>query len=153
MSFLHPTLRRRREGWGTRRVGALLSDPDVCKFGGFAEADDAGYVFGSGAALALVRAAVQHGGEADVLADEEDADAFGGVELVTGEGEEVDVLKRTFGAQVEWEFAGGLDCVGVEERAGGVGDGGELGDGLDDAGLVVGEHDADEFCVGAEGGL
>ncbi len=55
--------------------------------------------------------------------------------------------------EVEWELAGCLDGVGVEESAGGVGDGGEFGDGLDDAGLVVREHDADEFGVGADRGL
>ena len=86
-------------------------------------------------------------------ADEEDSDAFGGVDLVAGEGEEVDVLERAFGGEVEGELAGGLDGVGVEESAGCVGDGGEFGDGLDDAGLVVGVHDADEFGVGAEGGF
>jgi hypothetical protein len=45
-----------------------------------------------------VRAAVEHGSEADVAADEEDADAFGGVDLVAGEGEEVDVFEWAFGA-------------------------------------------------------
>jgi hypothetical protein len=103
---------------------AFGGEPGVGEFGGFAEADDAGYVFGSGTALALVRAAVEHGGEADVLANEEDADAFGGVDLVAGEGEEVDVLERAFGREVEWELGGGLDSVGVEESAGCVGDGG-----------------------------
>ncbi len=60
-------------------VGAFGGEPVLGEFGGFAEAYDAGYVFGSGAALALVRAAVHHRGEADVAADEEDADALGGV--------------------------------------------------------------------------
>ena len=96
--------------------------PGGGEFGGFAEACDGGYVFGSGAALALVRAAVQHGGEADVAANEENADAFGGVDLVAGEGEEVDVPEWAFGAQVERETAYGLDGVGVEESAGSVGD-------------------------------
>jgi hypothetical protein len=41
----------------------------------------------------------------------------------------------------------------VEERAGGVGDGAEFGDGLDDAGFVICEHDADESGVGADGCL
>ncbi len=62
-------------------------------------------------------------------------------------------MSGPFGAEIERELAGGLDGVGVEESAGGVGDGGEFGDGLDDAGLVVREHDADEFGVGTEGGL
>ena len=97
-------------------------------------------------------AAVEHGGEANVAADEEGADALGGVDLVAGEGEEVDVFERALGAEVEREPAYGLDGVGVEESARGVGDSGQRGDGLDDAGLVVGEHDADELCLGADGG-
>jgi len=78
--------------------GAVGVEPGGGEFCGFAEADDAGYVFGAGAALALVRAAVEHGGETDVAADEENADAFGRVDLVAGEGEEVDVLEWAFGA-------------------------------------------------------
>ncbi len=78
--------------------GAVGVEPGGGEFCGFAEADDAGYVFGASAALALVRAAVQHGGEAHVAADEESADAFGGVDLVAGEGEEVNVLEWAFGA-------------------------------------------------------
>jgi hypothetical protein len=64
--------------------------------------------------------------------------------------------KRTpmpFGAEIERELAGGLDGVGVEECSGSVGDGCEFSDRLNDAGLVVREHDADEFCVGADGGF
>ena len=98
-------------------------------------------------------ATVEHGGQADVAADEERADALGGVDLVAGEGEEVNVFEWAFGAEIERELAGGLDGVGVEESAGGVGDGGEFGDGLGDAGLVVREHDADEPGVGADGCL
>ena len=89
----------RIEIWGTRICGgSVVGQPGLREFGGFAEADDAGYVFGAGAALALVRAAVEHGGEADVAADEESADALGGVDLVAGEGEEVDVFEWTLGA-------------------------------------------------------
>jgi hypothetical protein len=132
--------------------GSVFGEPLLGYFSGFAEGDDAGYVFGSGAALALVGAAVEHGGEADVASHEEGSDAFGGVDLVTGDCEEVNVFERAFGAEVEGETAYNLDGVGVEERARSVGDGGQRRDGLDDAGLVVGEHDADELCVGADGG-
>jgi hypothetical protein len=76
----------------------VVGEPCLSEFYGFAEADDAGYVFGAGSALALVRAAVQHGGEADVATNEESADALGGVDFVAGEGEEVDVFEWAFGA-------------------------------------------------------
>ena len=104
--------------------GAFGGEPFGGELGGFAQADDAGYVFGSGAALTLVRAPVHHGGETDVATDEEDSDAFGGVHLVAGEGEEVYVLERAIGREVEGELASDLDCVGVEEGSGLVGDGG-----------------------------
>ncbi len=136
---------------GGQLVGAFGGEPLLGYFGGLAEAYDGGYVFGSGAALALVGAAVHHWVQADVAADEEDTDALGRVHLVAGDGEEVDVLERAVGAEVERDLACGLDGIGVEERTGGVSDGGECGDGLDDAGLVVRVHDADEFGVGADG--
>ena len=60
--------------------------------GGFAEGYDAGDVFGSGSALALVGSAVEEGGELEALADEEDSGALGGVHFVAGEGEKVYVL-------------------------------------------------------------
>ena len=41
----------------------------------------------------------------------------------------------------------------MEEGSGGVSDAGEFGDGLDDAGFVVGEDDTDQPGVGAERGF
>ena len=52
---------------------------------------------------------------------------------------------------VEGKLAGGLHGVGVEVDAGFGGDLADLFDGLEDAGLVVGEHDGDELGVGPEG--
>src|SRR6185369_4125854 len=118
----------------------------------FAEADDAGDVLGAGAALTLVRAAVEHGRESHAAPDIEDADSLGRVELVAGEGEEVDVLEEAVRADVERELAAGLDGVGVEKSAAGVSDSGEGVDGLDNASLVIGVHDADEARVGLERG-
>ena len=48
------------------------------------------------------------------------------------------------------KLGGRLDGVGVEEGGGVVvlGDAGELAEGLDGAGLVVGEHDGDQAGVG-----
>ena len=103
---------------GGTSFGAGVFEPVLGDLGGLAEADDGGYVFGSGAALALVGAAEHHRIEADAAACEEDADALGGVHLVAGDGEEVDVLEQAIGAEVEGELAGGLDGVGVEEGSG-----------------------------------
>lgn len=132
--------------------GGVFGEPLMGELEGFAEGDDSGYVLGSRAALALVGAAVEERSEADAAADEEDSGALGGVHLVAGDAEEVYVLEVAVGGEVHCELACALHGVGVEEGSGGVGDGGERSDGLDDAGLVVGEHDGDEFGVGTDGG-
>ncbi len=134
-------------GWG---VGC---EPVEGEFGGSPEGDGAGDVLGAGAMLMLLRATVEQRSEMDSVADEEDAGALGGVHLVAGDGEEVDVFERS--GEVDGELGGGLNGVGVEEDGGvvGLGDAGEFADGLDGAGLVVGEHDGDQFGVGPEGGL
>ena len=59
-------------------------------------------------------------------------------------------MRKQIAAQrfyVERQLARGLDRVGVEECAGRVRALGQLAHGLDDAGLVVGEHDADELGI------
>ncbi len=90
--------------------------------------------------------------EAHVAAHEEDAGTLGGVHLVAGEAEQVHILERTLRAEVEGQFACALHGIGVEERTGSVRDGSQLGDGLDHAGLVVGEHDGDELRIRTNGG-
>ena len=54
---------------------------------GGAEGGDGGGVFGTGAALIFLTAAGEERVEGGAAVDVEDADAFGGVEFVTGEGE------------------------------------------------------------------
>ena len=101
----------------------------------------------------LLWAAVEQGREVDSVADEEDAGALGSVHLVAGDGEEIDVFECS--GHVDRELGGGLYGVGVEEDGGvvGLGDPSEFADGLDGAGLVVGEHDGDKLGVGTEGGF
>ena len=64
---------------------------------------------------------------------------------MAGKREEIDVLELA--AEVERQFACRLHGVGVEERAVRFGVAGELADGLDDARLIVGEHEADKAGV------
>jgi len=75
------------------------------------------------------------------------------VDLVAGEGEEVDIFERAAGTEVERQFARGLNGVSMEERSSRVCDTGEFCDGLNDAGLVIGEHDAHELRVGTNSGF
>jgi len=62
-------------------------------------------------------------------------------------------LPSPLDGEVEGELGSGLHAVGVDEDSGvrSLGDASEFGEGLDDACLVVGEHDGDELCVGLEG--
>ena len=55
------------------------------------------------------------GASSHALADEEGAGALRSVHLVAGDGEQVDVLELA--GEIEREFCGGLDGVGVKEGA------------------------------------
>ena len=88
-------------------AGRLLGEARGGQVASGAEADDAWDVFGSGAAGSLVTSAELDAFDFDAFADVEGADAFGAVDLVGGEGEEVGVG--------EGEFEEGLDGVAVEE--------------------------------------
>ena len=77
------------------------------------------------------------------------ADSLRPVELVAGEREDVDVV----GDDVDGNLAAGLHRVGVEEDVALVAEFADLADGLDDADLVVGVHDADEDGVVVHGAL
>jgi hypothetical protein len=115
------------------------------EFAGGTEGDGTWHVFGTGAAALLMAAAELARAERDAFADVEGADALGGVELVAGDGVEID---EGDGGR---EFAGGLYAIGVEESAGRAGDGGKGFEVLDGANLIVGMHDGDEDGFGAEG--
>jgi hypothetical protein len=138
--------------WGTRarmpssRHGHGVEGEGIAgEFAGGAEGDGTGDVFGAGAAALFMAAAELARAERDAFADVEGADALGGVELVAGDGVEID---EGDGGR---EFAGGLDAIGVEERAGRAGDGGKGFEVLHGANLIVGVHDGDEDGFGAEG--
>ena len=69
---------------------------------------------------------VQGGGTADFVS--------GDCEIVHAEG-----------LNIHWDFTEGLGGVGMEASAGGVDGLGEVGDGLDGAELVIGQHDGNEL--------
>lgn len=109
--------------------------------------DDRRDVFGAGAASALLLAAVDEVGQQDALPDVEGADPLGGVDLVAGEGEHVDLL----GLHVDRNVADRLHRVGVEPDAPFAAELADLGDRLDGADLVIRVHDRHERRVGADG--
>ena len=124
-------------------VGFLVADGE---FEGGGHADDEGDVFGAGAAVAFLGAALDLGYDAGAASDVKDADALGAVKFVGGEGEEINAES----VDVEGESAGRLDGVGVEGDAGTFQEGGDFGDRLDGADFVVGVVNADQGEVVAE---
>ena len=88
----------------------VLRERFLGELSGFAEADDAGDIFGAGAKAALVVAAVEELLQRRAGADVERADSFGAVNFVGGEGKQIDLQ----GVYVDGQLAGGLHGVGVE---------------------------------------
>ena len=68
------------------------------------------------------------------------SDSLGCIELVTGDGEQVDAQI----VNIHRDLADRLGGVGVDERAALLGHGRQFPDRLDRSGLVVGVHDGDE---------
>ena len=84
--------------------------------------------------------------EAGPATNVEDADALRGVQFVPGDAEEMAADRL----DVDGNLARGLHGVSVKRDFGFGGDFADLLDGLNDAGFIVGHHDADEFCVRLE---
>src|SRR4051812_42386097 len=80
----------------------------------------------------------------DVTPADERADALRAAKLVRRDAEEV----RAKGGHVAIDASGALHGVDMKDAAGFVDDFGDLGDRLDDAGLVIGEHHRDERVLG-----
>jgi len=111
-------------------------------FGGFAESHYAGDVFGAGTEAALVMPAVQELAQTRAAAHVQGTDALRGIQLVTGDGEEIE----SHSVDINGNFAGGLNRVGVEVDVGLFGDPADFRERLDGAKLIVGVHDGDENC-------
>ena len=97
-------------------------------------------------------AAVHLSGDIDVrilAANVKNANALGRVELVRGEGEQVDSIAL----DVDRNFADCLRSIDVEEHAALLGELADFGDGLNHPNFVVGVHDGDEDRFGREGEL
>ena len=128
-------------------VGDLLFHVQALETGGFAQTHDGGNVLGAGTAALFLTAAGDQLVQQDALADIDGAHALGGVDLVAGNGQNIDV----HGLDVHRHMAVSLDGVGVEDDALFAAQLADLGDGVDGADLVVGEHDAHHGGVGTDG--
>ena len=108
--------------------------------GRLAETDDPRDVLGAAAARAFLTSAVNHGGELETAPNVERSDAFGPVQLVGGERQEID--RATL--EIDRRASRRLNRVRVEDRADGLRLLGESLDREDHARFVVGPHHRDE---------
>ncbi len=119
------------------------------QLGRFGKAHDAGYVFGSGSTATLMAAADQQRLEWGAPAHEHRAYSLGSVHLVGADGEQV----AAEAADVKGDLARALHRIDVEESTCRAGDSSDFFNGLQDAGLIVGQHHADQAGFGPEGAL
>ena len=110
------------------------------KLARLAEADCKQRALGSGATATLMASTVNKRFEPDAATHEQGADAFGRVNLVTGDGQEIDAKLIDIGRNL----ADGLGSVGVKQDSVLACNAGAIHDRLDGADLVVGMHDADK---------
>ena len=105
---------------------------------------------GPGPHTVLLSGAEQYGAKRGAGAPVEGADAFGGVALVAGDGQQVHVEV----VDVDVDLADGLGGVGVDYRPDpvGVGCGRNVADGQDRPGFVLRQHHRDQGDVGAQRG-
>ena len=82
-------------------------------------------------------------------ANVERAYTLGPVDLVRGQGHDIDVV----GEDVDRDLAHRLHAIGVEDHAALMAEGADLADGLDDADLVVRVHDRDQDGLVSHRGL
>ena len=112
---------------------------------GTPEADDARQVLGARSPAPLLATAAQQGLGLEPLADDEGADALGSAELVRRKRQEI----HAEGIHVDRQLAARLDRIAMDAHALPMGQLDDGTDGLDHAGLVVGEHDRDQCRTGS----
>ena len=114
-----------------------------------AQAYDARHVLRAGAALSLLRTAMDKGSDFYALADVEKSDSLGAVQLVPAGAEHVDVHFL----HIQRNLAKGLDCVCMEEDVMLLRHGPNLRNGHNGPNLIVCRHDGDEDGVWLNGRL
>src|SRR5579863_1526994 len=119
-------------------------------FTGRTQTDNAGDVQRAGAHAAFVATAVNDGGKLNAriaAANVERADSLRSINLVRGNGQQVDVVFL----HVDGNFADSLHAIGCEEDAVLLGDFADFLDRVNDANFVVGIHDGDQNCFRRDG--
>ena len=129
----------------------FVGELTACQFSRRAEPDAVRHVFRAGALAMLLAATHEVGVESGPAVHVQDADPLGAMQLVPGDGEEIDM--RMGVGQVDRHFSHGLHRVSVKEHPLPVDDGRDLLDGEHSPGLVVGPHGRDDGCIRADGAL
>ena len=117
----------------------------TCKFACFGETNDVGHIFRSRAACTFLMAAEHEWFEFGPAAHIEDANAFGGVELMTAHREKIN--GNFF--DVNGDFTRDLHGIGMKRGTIFAADFRDLFDGEDGAGFVVGPHNGNERVLRA----
>ena len=133
----------------TAHILHLLLQMLTLQAGSFAQAHDAGDVLGAAAATLFLTAAGDDGSQHHTLADVDGAHALGGVDLVAGQAQQVDV----HGLDIHGHVTKGLYRVGVEQHALAAAQRADVGDVVDGTNLVVGKHNAHQGGIFGDGGL
>ena len=142
--LLQPVTQRRETVRAVRR--GVCGQPCHCLLGRAPQANDAGDILRAGTPPALMQPAKKHGLEPHIAPHKQRARALRRIHLVAGEAEQVAAQRL----HIQRQLARALDRIRVEERARRVGRIGQHAHRLDHAGLVVGEHDADELRRGPQ---
>ena len=121
---------------GCRHLPGIVGQVLVNQRAGRAQADQFQDIFGAGAAVLFVIGPVHKLFQPDAGPNVERANAFGGVELMAGQGQQVNAQ----GVHFDRDFADGLSGVGVQQGSATAGDCGDFGNRLDAAHFVVGVH-------------
>src|SRR6185312_8360595 len=132
---------------GCETVKCAIHNRLHSNFGGLTEPDDSGYVFGSGATLALVSAPEEKRLKLRAAAYIEDSGALRRVKFVSGDAEEI----AAYDLHVDGRLGGGLHRVGVEPDISFLGNAADFPNRLNGSGFVVRHHHANQAGVGAEG--
>ena len=115
-------------------------------FAGLADPDDAGHVFRPRTAPPFLVTAHHERFELGSLANVKHADALGPMKFVPGHGQQI----HPGGGHVDGDFPHGLHRIGVKNNSARADFLGQLRNGVDDAGLVVGPHDTDHSRIVAQ---
>ena len=123
-----------------RHPGGLIAPTAACSHRGRAETGDAGHVLGAGTRAALLPATLHLGVKIERIALDQRAGALRPADLVRGQRHQVGTERLEIAGNPAWP----LHRIDMQKAARRMNEFGRLRHRLNDAGLVVGEHDRNQ---------